>query len=207
MMIIVVEGCAFLLYAILNRQLFPYRSFDEAIHRLASIPEIREEGIPSHKGELRWDDSAVEVIHPYLGFVRDPERSRDTSYLGFPQEKDDPFLRGSSDTLSVAVFGGSFAAGTSIAGESILQSTLGGYGIDARILTLALGGYKQPQQLLLLAYLLSHGAELDVVVNIDDEEFYRGKPKPSLPWILKSLDAKLDKRMYFDRAIPLWKPE
>ena len=128
MMIIVVEGCAFLLYAILNRQLFPYRSFDEAIHRLASIPEIREEGIPSHKGELSWDDSAVEVIHPYLGFVRDPERSRDTSYLGFPQEKDDPFLRGSSDTLSVAVFGGSFAAGTSIAGESILQSTLGGYG-------------------------------------------------------------------------------
>ena len=47
----------------------------------------------------------------------------------------------------------------------------------------------------------------EVIVKVDEEEFYRGKPKPSLPWILKSLDAKLDKRMYFDRAIPLWKPE
>ena len=43
----------------------------------------------------------------------------------------------------------------------------------------------------------------DVVVRVDGEEFYRGKPKPSLRTILESLDAKLDKRMFFDRSVHL----
>jgi dienelactone hydrolase len=45
----------------------------------------------------------------------------------------------------------------------------------------------------------------EVVVRLDGEEVYRGKPKPSLRTILESLSARLDKRMFFDRAIPLWK--
>jgi dienelactone hydrolase len=45
----------------------------------------------------------------------------------------------------------------------------------------------------------------EVVVRLDGEEVYRGNPKPSLKTILESLDARLDKRMFFDRAIPLWK--
>ena len=35
------------------------------------------------------------------------------------------------------------------------------------ILTDSLGGYKQPQQLLTLAYYISLGAEFDTVINID----------------------------------------
>ena len=45
----------------------------------------------------------------------------------------------------------------------------------------------------------------DVVVRLEGVEVFRGKPKPSLRTIVESLDAKLDKRMFFDRAVPLWK--
>ena len=48
----------------------------------------------------------------------------------------------------------------------------------------------------------------DVVVRLDGDEVYRGKPQPRLRTILESLDAKLDKRMFFDRSVDLAeKPE
>jgi hypothetical protein len=40
-------------------------------------------------------------------------------------------------------------------------------GRDVQVLSLAAGGYKQPQQLMVLTYLLSLGAHFDVVVNLD----------------------------------------
>ena len=43
----------------------------------------------------------------------------------------------------------------------------------------------------------------EVVVLLDGDEVYRGKPKPSLRTIVESLDAKLDKRLFFDRSIDL----
>ena len=43
----------------------------------------------------------------------------------------------------------------------------------------------------------------EVVVMLDGEEVYRGKPKPNLRTIVESLDAKLDKRLFFDRSIDL----
>ena len=54
---------------------------------------------------------------------------------------------------------------------------------------LALGGYKQPQQLMTLAYLLSLGAEFDLILNIDGfnevalDEFENGAEKlfPAFP--------------------------
>jgi len=45
--------------------------------------------------------------------------------------------------------------------------------------------------------------EKEVVVRLDGDEVYRGKPEPSFRVIVESLDAKLDKRMFFDRAVPL----
>ena len=45
----------------------------------------------------------------------------------------------------------------------------------------------------------------DVVVKVDGEEFYRGRPKPDFATVVESLDSKLDKRLTFDRRIPLWK--
>ncbi|MHC4953678.1 MAG: dienelactone hydrolase family protein [Planctomycetota bacterium] len=47
----------------------------------------------------------------------------------------------------------------------------------------------------------------DVIVRLDGEEFYRGKPQPNFRDIVESLDAKLDKRMLFDRSIDLSEKE
>jgi dienelactone hydrolase len=45
----------------------------------------------------------------------------------------------------------------------------------------------------------------EVVVRVDGEEFYRGKPEPDFVTVLESLDSKLDKTLCFDRKVPLWK--
>ena len=47
----------------------------------------------------------------------------------------------------------------------------------------------------------------EVVVRLDGEEVYRGKPKPNFRDIVESLDAKLDKRMLFDRSVDLSETE
>src|SRR5690606_21695101 len=52
-------------------------------------------------------------------------------------------------------------------GETEIQRTLGEEGIESRVVTLALGGYKQPQQVMAVNWLLSLGARVDVVVNVD----------------------------------------
>ncbi len=164
--IIVVEASLHVLYAVLKHQLFPIRSYDDNIRNLVTPEKSQEGDARSVAGDLNRG-THVKVVHPYLGYVRDPDRTPDTSYLGFPQKDDDPLLKKHPDSVRVAIFGGSFAEGVSVVGEPVMQSILREHGINADILTLAMGGYKQPQQLFALAYLLSHGAQFDVVVNID----------------------------------------
>ena len=45
--------------------------------------------------------------------------------------------------------------------------------------------------------------EEDVVVRIDGQEVYRGRPKPDLATVLETLDARLDRSLLFDRRIVL----
>ena len=49
--------------------------------------------------------------------------------------------------------------------------------------------------------------EQDVVVRLEGEEIYRGRPVPDFVTVLETLDARLDKRLAFDRKIPLWSSE
>lgn len=156
-----------ILYVVLEHKVFPFAAYDEAMRRIASPGEPPAGDDPLVPGERHAGSSAVEVLHPYLGFVQDPNKTPNVSYLGFPQKDDDPLKHEDDGVLTVAVFGGSFAQGVSEEGEAAMLSTLRDRGIDARILTVAMGGYKQPQQLIALASLLSHDARIDVVVNID----------------------------------------
>jgi hypothetical protein len=114
--------------------------------------------------------SVYEVLHPYLGYVQDPTRTRTYSELGFP----DPGVRilpKDPNRIVIGIFGGSFAEGLSRETSDLVMGRLRASpkfaGKDIRILTLAMGGYKQPQQLLALAYLLSLGMHFDVVVSLD----------------------------------------
>ncbi len=117
------------------------------------------------------------VVHPYLGYVRDPSDDVDVvragavpvSEYGFEDDKL-PLFQRSPERLIVAIFGGSvanrFSAG---AGGEALLANLQALVPDREVVLVhvALDGYKQPQQLMALNYLLALGGEFDLVVNLD----------------------------------------
>lgn len=47
----------------------------------------------------------------------------------------------------------------------------------------------------------------DVVVRVEGKEVWRGKPEPDFVTILESLDARLDRRMVFDRKVTIPEPD
>lgn len=164
---LLVEISLHLVYAATHRRLFPFEEYAEAMDDVADFNPA-EERIPDNAGAVELADfMGNDVLHPFIGYVVDPRRHPDASYLGFPQKHDDPLTPAGEDVLTVLVVGGSFAQGVSTLGETAMQSTLAERGIQARVITAAMGGYKQPQQLTTVAFLLSLGADIDVVVNID----------------------------------------
>lgn len=119
-------------------------------------------------------------IHPYLGFIIRPSGSvaaNDGAHryndLGFDSPWDYPLARREGEVL-VGITGGSAAAHLAVFEhrEKILARALaeplGLAGPDqVRVLNLAQGGYKEPQQLLIYDYLRSLGQELDLLVTFD----------------------------------------
>lgn len=118
---------------------------------------------PSRPVEAHLKDLAV---HPYLGYVADPDRAPGISADGFPG---DPFRSRSGGEAVVALIGGSVAnqlALTPHLAREIARSAWAG-GRPVRVVNLTMGGYRQPQQLLELTYLLARGARFDAVVSVD----------------------------------------
>lgn len=120
-------------------------------------------------------------VHPYVGFVEEPRsdsrvhRSSDgqevpVSEFGYIDDKEPIQARG-PDRIVVAILGGSIACYLAVNGTERLEAVLANSPVYAGkhfvFVNLALGGYKQPQQVMTLAYLLSLGAEFDLVLNID----------------------------------------
>jgi hypothetical protein len=115
------------------------------------------------------------VIHPYLGFANEPReaaRGRELSLddLGFVWGG--PFVRDRDGDFVLAVFGGSFAQ--VFVGEQGPERVFGRLrerpelaGERLVVLNTSTGGFKQPQPLLALAYLLSLGVEMDMAILID----------------------------------------
>ena len=124
------------------------------------------------------------VIHPYLGFVAKPgwnEEVKKGPFLwkaanvnrssdGF-QSREPVVQRRVQDTVVVGVCGGSVAKMYYRQGIHITLNDLHNHrefrGKRFIIVSLALGGYKQPQQLMALNYVLAQGGELDLLINID----------------------------------------
>lgn len=118
-----------------------------------------------------------EVIHPYLGFVYNPEKFRlkhngvPISEFGFIDNRS-PIHKRSKDKLIVGVFGGSVAWWfQNLQRQSLIDGLRGIPKFSGKkeivFVPVALGGYKQPQQAIALSYLLSLGAEFDLILNID----------------------------------------
>lgn len=109
------------------------------------------------------------VLHPYIGYVSRFDKKGGDAY-GF-RNSEDSLQKRAPDKVIIAVTGGSFATGFFNEGTSKVREELnrsGQFGDkDIIFLRFSLGGYKQPQPLMILNYMLSLGAEFDYVLNID----------------------------------------
>ena len=128
---------------------------------------------------IRLDESIVERLHPFFGYVLKQgaftnERLKlKVNKHGFFSLYEYPFVKTNKKQFIIGVFGGSVANNFAL-DEYInqrLSKKLQSYPEFADreivILNFGNGGYKQPQQLLILNYFLALGQELDLVINID----------------------------------------
>ena len=122
-------------------------------------------------------------IHPFYGFTLAPGKQSSidsasgkllaTNNLGFYSDVDYPVTRSSPDEILVGIFGGSVAAQLAVfeTEHAVFREALARrLDLEPRliqVLNFAQGGFKQPQQALILAYVRSLGQELDLVVNCD----------------------------------------
>jgi len=126
---------------------------------------------------VRLNESIVERFHPFFGFIQKPGPDFRPGFkvnnYGFFSPYDYPFKKTKPNQFIIGVFGGSVASNYGI--FEVQNQVLPKYlkqlpGLKDKefiILSFATGGYKQPQQLLILNYFLALGQELDMVVNID----------------------------------------
>jgi hypothetical protein len=108
------------------------------------------------------------VLHPYFGFIVNPTAEGINEFGFFA---DSPLVPPAPDTVTVALFGGSLTDQVFYMARDALIDALHDQEAFAdrpiRVVSTALGGYKQPQQLNILSFFLARGADYDVVVNLD----------------------------------------
>jgi hypothetical protein len=108
------------------------------------------------------------VVHPYFGYIANPDSPAVNEYGFF---YDPPLVKPDPDTFTVAIFGGSLADQVFyMATDTLIRRLQERHVADGKkihVVSTALGGYKQPQQLNVLSYMLARGAAYDVVVNLD----------------------------------------
>ncbi|KHK03851.1 hypothetical protein [Desulfovibrio sp. TomC] len=109
------------------------------------------------------------MIHPYLGFVYDGRDSKAVNSQGLIGP--DLLDSASPDAFNVVITGGSVAGDFFVLEWDALRQAVaalpGTEGRTVKLFCLAVAGYKQPQSLLAVAYLLSQGAKIDLLINID----------------------------------------
>ncbi|MBD1812028.1 hypothetical protein NDA07_18520 [Microcoleus vaginatus DQ-U2] len=128
---------------------------------------------------IRVDESIVERLHPFFGYVLkqgafpNEKLKLKVNKHGFFSLYEYPFIKTNNKQFIIGVFGGSVANNFALDEyiNKILSKKLQSYPefADREIVVLNFGngGYKQPQQLLILNYFLALGQELDLVINID----------------------------------------
>ncbi len=128
---------------------------------------------------IRLDESIVERLHPFFGYVLkqgafpNEKLKLKVNKQGFYSLYEYPFIKINKNQFIVGIFGGSVANNFAV-DEYVTQrlsKKLKSYPEFANkeivILNFGNGGYKQPQQLLILNYFLALGQDLDLVINID----------------------------------------
>lgn len=121
---------------------------------------------------------AAGVIHPYIGAVLQPEDDRKpysqgnyrVTEFGFIDD-DLPIHKRSTRRVIVGILGGSVARQFSVNASDVLARELSRIpefqGKEMKLVRLASNGYKQPQQLMIINYLSTLGAEFNILINLD----------------------------------------
>lgn len=128
---------------------------------------VASAGRVTFDGNVPWLQG--ETLHPYVGYTPLPDRPGGPSGVGGLLAAAPP--KRARDRVVVAFVGGSFAHIFAEQGARPLLARLSELpafrGRRLVPVDLAVSGYKQPQQLLSVAYLLSLGGEIDLLINID----------------------------------------
>ncbi len=168
-----IEGASFAALSLARGRFF---SFAEADHARRIAAENRISFYPGSVLIPEW--MKADTLHPYVGFVLAPPTPADP--YGF-QNSVSPIQKKSPEKVIVGILGGSVAGQVFDWGEEALLGELrrapSFRGKEIVMIRLAAGGYKQPQQLMIVNYLLMLGAEFDVLINID------GFNEISLPFV------------------------
>jgi hypothetical protein len=109
------------------------------------------------------------TVHPYVGYSVNTDTGSSDTYSILPQIV--KLSKRAPDRFNVAVVGGSVAAGLLTVAPGYLREQLAALpalrGKNVNLQVLALGGFKQPQQVMSLAYSMALGCEFDCVINVD----------------------------------------
>ena len=162
-----------LIYPTITKKAFSRKGIQSKLGVGSTFEDFKKPEIPL--------DIRSHILHPYLGFVGNPVQSspnpelfRNNSYpvineQGFLGES--PLVKKQENCVTVAILGGSFARNLYLDSKETLEKEINKLPSfkdkEIKIISLALGGYKQPQQLQALNYYLSLGGEYDIVINID----------------------------------------
>jgi len=119
------------------------------------------------------------VLHPYLGYVRNHKKSKhifDEKVVKVPVNSQgffglSPLEKKEKNEIHIALMGGSVATHLFLYSKerliSALQQNERFKNKKLKIISLALGGMKQPQQSLALNLFLVLGGKFDIVINLD----------------------------------------
>ena len=130
-----------------------------------------EKVIPAPLPETGRGELSADVLHPYFGPIHRPGVRPETNNIGFGSKVAFPYTRKSDREFLVGIFGGSVARAFCDRGTPRLVAALQRHPALAgrQIVPLCFSheGYKQPQQLIVLAYFLTLGQQFNLVINID----------------------------------------
>lgn len=206
----ILELFSFAVYSLISKTIFSFSGI------YADRQNIVFQGEKNPLKEV--NNPEFEVLHPYFGFVLNPQvnsRKIKDAHFGVPineygfLDNASSLRKASANDLVIGIYGGSVAYYFSALGTNALIQNLK---LSPRyrdknisIARVAIGGYKQPQQLIALAYLLSLGAHYDIIINLDGFNELALPPSENMPsgvfpffprrWLMRVLQVPSHQRL------------
>ncbi len=159
------ELSPYIISPIINKQPFSRKQIKNELYR--QYKQQKDKFVEDEENNSKNEYLGDHILHPYIGFVNIPNKN----YNKFCFYGPDPITQASPDRVNICLMGGSVAMELykNSKGKLInnLKHTEFFKDKEINIVLFALGGFKQPQQLMALNYFLSLGAQYDIVINLD----------------------------------------